>query len=61
MDKRILTTIITKFKVAPVGISTIATACGGEGRAKPSREVYAVPDSGRQAPAAAGIPEAAYC
>ncbi|NQU32651.1 MAG: Holliday junction branch migration DNA helicase RuvB [Bacteroidetes bacterium] len=30
MDNRILTTIIDKFKGGPVGISTIATACGEE-------------------------------
>jgi Holliday junction DNA helicase RuvB len=31
MDNRILSTIINKFKGGPVGISTIATACGEEG------------------------------
>jgi len=30
MDNRILSTIINKFKGGPVGISTIATACGEE-------------------------------
>lgn len=30
MDNRILTTIITKFKGGPVGITTLATACGEE-------------------------------
>ena len=30
MDNRILTTIINKFRGGPVGISTIATACGEE-------------------------------
>lgn len=30
MDNRILTTIITKFRGGPVGIGTIATACGEE-------------------------------
>jgi holliday junction DNA helicase RuvB len=30
MDNRILTTIIDKFKGGPVGITTIATACGEE-------------------------------
>ena len=30
MDNRILSTIIEKFKGGPVGISTIATACGEE-------------------------------
>ncbi len=30
MDNRILTTIIDKFKGGPVGINTIATACGEE-------------------------------
>ena len=38
MDKRILTTIIDKFKGGPVGISTIATACGEE--AETIEEVY---------------------
>jgi len=38
MDKRILTTIIDKFKGGPVGISTIATACGEEGET--IEEVY---------------------
>jgi len=30
MDIRILTTIVEKFKGGPVGLSTIATACGEE-------------------------------
>ncbi|MGB3527788.1 MAG: Holliday junction DNA helicase RuvB C-terminal domain-containing protein, partial [Saprospiraceae bacterium] len=30
MDKRILSTIITKFKGGPVGLTTIATATGEE-------------------------------
>jgi Holliday junction DNA helicase RuvB len=38
MDKRILNTIIDKFKGGPVGISTIATACGEE--AETIEEVY---------------------
>lgn len=38
MDKRILSTIIDKFKGGPVGISTIATACGEEGET--IEEVY---------------------
>jgi len=38
MDNRILTTIIDKFKGGPVGISTIATACGEEGET--IEEVY---------------------
>lgn len=38
MDNRILTTIITKFKGGPVGLSTIATACGEE--AETIEEVY---------------------
>jgi Holliday junction DNA helicase RuvB len=38
MDNRILTTIIDKFKGGPVGISTIATACGEE--AETIEEVY---------------------
>ncbi len=38
MDNRILSTIITKFKGGPVGISTIATACGEE--AETIEEVY---------------------
>lgn len=38
MDNRILTTIINKFKGGPVGISTIATACGEE--AGTIEEVY---------------------
>ena len=38
MDKRILTTIIDKFKGGPVGITTIATACGEEGET--IEEVY---------------------
>jgi len=38
MDIRILTTIIEKFKGGPVGISTIATACGEE--AETIEEVY---------------------
>ena len=38
MDNRILTTIIEKFKGGPVGISTIATACGEE--AETIEEVY---------------------
>ncbi len=38
MDNRILTTIIEKFKGGPVGITTIATACGEE--AGTIEEVY---------------------
>lgn len=38
MDNRILSTIIQKFKGGPVGISTIATACGEE--AETIEEVY---------------------
>ncbi|MGF1638239.1 MAG: Holliday junction branch migration DNA helicase RuvB [Cyclobacteriaceae bacterium] len=38
MDNRILNTIIHKFKGGPVGISTIATACGEE--AETIEEVY---------------------
>lgn len=38
MDNRILTTIIEKFKGGPVGITTIATACGDE--AETIEEVY---------------------
>ncbi|GAL87328.1 Holliday junction DNA helicase RuvB [Sporocytophaga myxococcoides] len=38
MDNRILMTIIEKFKGGPVGISTIATACGEE--AETIEEVY---------------------
>jgi Holliday junction DNA helicase RuvB len=38
MDKRILMTIIDKFKGGPVGLSTIATACGDE--AETIEEVY---------------------
>lgn len=38
MDNRILTTIIEKFSGGPVGISTIATACGEE--AETIEEVY---------------------
>lgn len=38
MDNRILSTIIDKFKGGPVGISTIATACGEE--AETIEEVY---------------------
>ncbi len=38
MDNRILSTIIDKFKGGPVGISTIATACGEEGET--IEEVY---------------------
>src|SRR5690349_17133781 len=38
MDKRILLTIIDKFKGGPVGLSTIATACGDE--AETIEEVY---------------------
>ncbi len=38
MDNRILTTIIEKYKGGPVGISTIATACGEE--AETIEEVY---------------------
>ncbi|GAB3658178.1 Holliday junction branch migration DNA helicase RuvB [Echinicola sediminis] len=38
MDNRILMTIIDKFKGGPVGISTIATACGEEGET--IEEVY---------------------
>jgi Holliday junction DNA helicase RuvB len=38
MDIRILTTILDKFKGGPVGLSTIATACGEE--AETIEEVY---------------------
>jgi Holliday junction DNA helicase RuvB len=38
MDNRILSTIIEKFKGGPVGINTIATACGEE--AETIEEVY---------------------
>ena len=38
MDNRILSTIIEKFKGGPVGIGTIATACGEE--AETIEEVY---------------------
>ncbi len=38
MDNRILSTIIRKFKGGPVGLSTIATACGEE--AETIEEVY---------------------
>jgi Holliday junction DNA helicase RuvB len=38
MDNRILLTIVDKFKGGPVGISTIATACGEE--AETIEEVY---------------------
>jgi holliday junction DNA helicase RuvB len=38
MDNRILTTIINKFKGGPVGLTTIATACGEE--AETIEEVY---------------------
>ena len=38
MDNRILSTIIEKYKGGPVGISTIATACGEE--AETIEEVY---------------------
>ena len=38
MDNKILSTIIKKFKGGPVGISTIATACGEE--AETIEEVY---------------------
>ncbi|MCU0318156.1 MAG: Holliday junction branch migration DNA helicase RuvB [Amoebophilaceae bacterium] len=38
MDNRILTTVIKKFNGGPVGISTIATACGEE--AETLEEVY---------------------
>lgn len=38
MDNRILSTIIEKFKGGPVGITTIATACGEEGET--IEEVY---------------------
>ncbi|HYG38758.1 MAG TPA: Holliday junction branch migration DNA helicase RuvB [Cytophagales bacterium] len=38
MDNRILQTIINKFKGGPVGLSTIATACGEE--AETIEEVY---------------------
>lgn len=38
MDNRILTTIIQKFKGGPVGLSTIATACGEE--SETIEEVY---------------------
>jgi len=38
MDNRILSTIIEKFKGGPVGITTIATACGEE--AETIEEVY---------------------
>ena len=38
MDNRILSTIIEKFKGGPVGLSTIATACGEE--SETIEEVY---------------------
>ena len=38
LDNRILTTLIDKFKGGPVGLSTIATACGEE--AETIEEVY---------------------
>jgi Holliday junction DNA helicase RuvB len=38
MDNRILLTIIEKFKGGPVGLSTIATACGED--AETIEEVY---------------------
>ncbi|MFN4147283.1 MAG: Holliday junction DNA helicase RuvB C-terminal domain-containing protein, partial [Runella sp.] len=38
MDNRILATIIEKFKGGPVGLTTIATACGEE--AETIEEVY---------------------
>ncbi len=38
MDNRILSTIVEKFKGGPVGLSTIATACGEEGET--IEEVY---------------------
>jgi Holliday junction DNA helicase RuvB len=38
MDNRILSTIVEKFKGGPVGLSTIATACGEE--AETIEEVY---------------------
>ncbi|MFY0689861.1 MAG: Holliday junction branch migration DNA helicase RuvB [Cyclobacteriaceae bacterium] len=38
MDNRILSTIIEKFKGGPVGLSTVATACGEE--AETIEEVY---------------------
>jgi Holliday junction DNA helicase RuvB len=38
MDNRILMTIIEKFKGGPVGLTTIATACGEE--AETIEEVY---------------------
>ena len=38
MDNRILSAIIEKFKGGPVGISTIASACGEE--AETIEEVY---------------------
>jgi Holliday junction DNA helicase RuvB len=38
MDNRILTTIIQKFKGGPVGVNTIATACGED--AETIEEVY---------------------
>jgi Holliday junction DNA helicase RuvB len=38
MDNRILSTIIEKFKGGPVGLTTIATACGEE--AETIEEVY---------------------
>lgn len=38
MDNRILFTIIDKFKGGPVGLSTVATACGEE--AETIEEVY---------------------
>ena len=38
MDNRILLTIIEKFKGGPVGLTTIATACGEE--AETIEEVY---------------------
>ncbi len=44
MDNRILTTIINKFSGGPVGISTIATACGEESRGLPTANISR-PDS----------------
>ena len=38
MDNRILSTIINKFKGGPVGLGTIATACGEE--SETIEEVY---------------------
>jgi Holliday junction DNA helicase RuvB len=38
MDNRILSTIIQKFKGGPVGVSTIATACGED--SETIEEVY---------------------